>query len=125
MTRLLRPLWLLLALMLAQAPFVHAHAGTPVGRGWHLHLPRLDAATGPVLVAHDGATTELPTAWVAQRGSRDALRAWPAPTPAAGAQRAGAQRVVYASRSQRQPAGALRARRAGLPPPALAPPRSG
>ena len=123
MSRLLRPLLLLLALMLAQAPFVHAHAGgVPTQAGWHLHLPRLEVAAGPVLLGHDGASTELPAARGPQREAQEAPRAalaW-APVPAAEA----VARPRLASASRPHPALATWAgrHREGLPPPALAPP---
>ncbi|OIQ65960.1 hypothetical protein GALL_524760 [mine drainage metagenome] len=125
MSRLLRPLWLLLALMLAQAPFVHAHAGAPLGHGWHLHLPRLDAAAGPVLLAHDSATTELLAAWVPQRGSRDALRTGLTPVPAPRLHAADVPPMVLALRASRPLITRARTHRAGLPPPAQAPPQAG
>ena len=126
MSRLFRPLLLLLALMLAQAPFVHAHAGVagsvPAQRGWHLHLPRLDAAPGPVLVAHDGASTELPAACGPQREAQEASRAGAAWTPAPAAGKVARQCASCAIRPSPVCTAWAGRHRAGLPPPALAPP---
>jgi hypothetical protein len=124
MLRWFRPLLCLIALVLVHAPFVHAHAGEPAGRGWHLHLPRIDSAPGPVLVAHESASTELPTAWVPQRELRQALRAWSAPVPGPMARAAATQRVARVERVAQSLPRRLRTHREGWPPPALAPPHS-
>ena len=123
MLRLFRPLWLLLALMLAQAPFVHAHAGGLTAEAaWHLHLPRLDAAAGPVLLGHDGASTELPVARGPQREAQEVSRAGSAWAPAPAVGMGAPQRLACAIRPRPAQAPWAGRHREGLPPPALAPP---